>query len=89
MNRGRPKSTLKVNLAALKAAKPSSELAENGADSGQTMQWSMTAGAKSMKKTKEPVLHIKPTLHAQKQGLKLKGLTQGNFYNKVYREKAC
>jgi len=35
------------------------------------------------------MLHIKPALYAQKRKSKLQELTQGNFYRKLVRQKAC
>lgn len=44
---------------------------------------------KSVRQKREPMLHIKPALNAQRRKSKLLELTQGNFYKKLGRQKAC
>lgn len=92
MQRGRSKG-LKTVYCAKKRQKTSNTLKVTAAPISMNLSKPVAkmeaVVEKAPRKVKEPVLVIKPAAYAQKRQNQLLELTQGNFYKKSYRKKAC
>jgi len=93
MKRGRPKGTSKFGPRALtfKSPRPSAQISVSAAALTTPSPITLGSGAdaKQGRRQREAILGIKPTSSTLKKKSKLQELTQGNFYKKAYREKAC